>query len=317
MFTSRLGGDSGNSVKSSTGRRRTRAQVVQLEAQILDVLTADHPQSVRHVFYRLTDPRLPEPVEKSDQGYQQLQKRMVAMRRAGRLPYHWITDATRRGFHVSTFKHGGELITQFAALYRADLWRFTGTYVEVWCESRSIAGVIEDDCDELAVSLYPCGGFPSLSLVFEAAQEINRTLADSPIRRAVVLYVGDFDPAGLTIDRTTERELREHLSEGIELEFRRIAINADQIATYGLPTKPRKATDRRRPDIQETVEAEAMPAGELRRILRARIEAYLPEGALAATKAAEESERAGLRTLGIWAGVHGIKESINRMGGEI
>jgi hypothetical protein len=32
------------------------------------VLAADHPQSVRHCFYRMTDPRLPEPVEKSDRG---------------------------------------------------------------------------------------------------------------------------------------------------------------------------------------------------------------------------------------------------------
>src|SRR5690606_6384980 len=49
--------------------RRTKAQIEQLDEQILDVLATDHPQSVRHVFYRMTDPRLAEPVEKSDRGY--------------------------------------------------------------------------------------------------------------------------------------------------------------------------------------------------------------------------------------------------------
>ena len=39
--------------------RRTRARVDQLDAQIIAVLKEDHPQSVRHVFYRMTDPRLP------------------------------------------------------------------------------------------------------------------------------------------------------------------------------------------------------------------------------------------------------------------
>jgi hypothetical protein len=39
--------------------RRTRERIEQLDAQILDVLREDHPQSVRHVFYRMTDPRLP------------------------------------------------------------------------------------------------------------------------------------------------------------------------------------------------------------------------------------------------------------------
>ncbi len=67
--------------------RRTKAQVAQLEAQIVEVCEADHPVSVRHVFYRMTDPRLPEPVEKTEQGYKQVQKRVVEMRRAGRLPY--------------------------------------------------------------------------------------------------------------------------------------------------------------------------------------------------------------------------------------
>ena len=58
------------------GRRRTAAQVEQLERQIYEVLELDRPQSVRHVFYRLTDPRLPEPVEKSESGYRQVQQRL-------------------------------------------------------------------------------------------------------------------------------------------------------------------------------------------------------------------------------------------------
>ena len=33
-------------------RRRTKDQVEQLDRQIIEVLRADHPQSVRHVFYR-------------------------------------------------------------------------------------------------------------------------------------------------------------------------------------------------------------------------------------------------------------------------
>ena len=209
------------------------------------------------------------------------------------------------------------MIQAFASLYRADLWRFAARYVEVWVESRSLAGVVENDCRELAVSLYPSGGFASLSLTFEAAQEINRTLADSQCQRVVILYVGDFDPAGLTIDQAIERELRKHLIPALSLDFRRLGINADQIAAYDLPTKSRKTTDRRRPDIRETVEAEAMPAGELRRMLRAAIETYLPAGALETTKAAEESEREGLRSLGAWASVIGMDRAVERMGGRL
>ena len=36
-------------------RRRTDAQIAQLDSQIVGVLDDDHPQSVRHVYYRMTD----------------------------------------------------------------------------------------------------------------------------------------------------------------------------------------------------------------------------------------------------------------------
>lgn len=64
---------------------RTSDQIGQLDQLNIDVLTEDRPQSVRHVFYRMTDPRLPEPVEKSDNGYRHVQDRCVKLRRSGRV----------------------------------------------------------------------------------------------------------------------------------------------------------------------------------------------------------------------------------------
>ena len=87
---------------------------------------------------------------------------------------------------------------------------------------------------------------------------------------------------------------------GVPVTMQRIAINEEQIAQYDLPTKPRKSTERRRLDIEHTVEAEAMPAGLLRRLLRDKIESFLPTGALAAAKVAEESEREWLLEYSEW-----------------
>ena len=54
----------------------------------------------------------------------------------------------------------------------------------------------------------------------------------------------------------------------------------------------RKKGDRQALHIQETVEAEAMPAGIMKELLRQAIEEFLPKGALEAARVAEESERA-------------------------
>jgi hypothetical protein len=271
--------------------RRSRDRLEQLDAQILAVLRDDHPQSVRHLFYRMTDPRLPEPVEKSERGYRHVQDRCVKLRRARRLPYGWIVDATRRGYFVQTFGDSSEFLRRVAGMYRADLWRDSDFYAEVWVESRSIAGVVQGLCRDLAVPLYPAGGFSSITLAYEAAQGINAVHRG---REAVVFYVGDFDPAGVLIDEAIERELRTHLDSDVVLDFRRIAITEEQIERYDLPRKPRKLTDRRALHVTDTVEAEAMPAATLRSLLRTEIEALLPEHALKVAKVAEESERKGL-----------------------
>ncbi|MGR3494071.1 hypothetical protein [Citreimonas sp.] len=276
-------------------KRRTAAEVEQLDGQIIDVLREDHPQSVRHVFYRMTDPRLAEPVEKSDRGYRHVQERVKVLRRNGRVPYGWIADATRRGYHTSTFDDAADFLRSMAGLYRGDLWAQSQYYVEVWCESRSIAGVIQDTCQELAVSLYPCGGFSSITLAYEAAQTINRQIANG--KTCLIYYIGDYDPAGVLIDQSLEKELREHLNEFGAMCFWRLGITPEQIAEYDLPTKPRKTTDRRALHVQETVEAEAMPARILRDILRREIEAWLPPDALDAVKVAERSERDHIRRM--------------------
>lgn len=123
-------------------RRRPKTQIDQLDRQILDVLAEDHPQSIRHVFYRMTNPRLLEPDEKSDNGYNQVQHRCVQLRRDGRLPYGWISDATRRGYFVNTYRSAADFLRSMASEYRADLWQHADRYVEVWVESRSIAGIV-------------------------------------------------------------------------------------------------------------------------------------------------------------------------------
>jgi hypothetical protein len=258
-----------------------------LDRQIITELKVDHPQSCRHVYYRMTNPRLPEPVEKTDHGSDQILHRLKQLRLSGVVPYGWISDTTRCGYHVDTFDSAADFIRRVKGLYRADLWAQADYYVEVWAESRSIAGVIQADCEELAVSLYPAGGFTSMTLAYEAGIYI-KSVVEKTGKTPVILYIGDYDPAGVLIDLDIKTKLESHT--GFAIDFRRIAINEDQITRYDLPTKPRKASEKRAPHIKGTVEAEAMPAHILRDLLRREIEALLPPRALAVAKAAEESE---------------------------
>ena len=88
-----------------------------------------------------------------------------------------------------------------------------------------------------------------------------------------MLYVGDYDPAGVLIDGALIAELRTHSAHPVDIV--RLGINENQIEEHGLPTKPRKQSDLRRLDIQETVEAEAMDPNTLRAILDTAIDERL------------------------------------------
>jgi hypothetical protein len=56
------------------------------------------------------------------------------MRRSRVLPYDWLADATRWMRKPTTFGGIEEALRDCAALYRKDLWRDTGVYVEIWLE---------------------------------------------------------------------------------------------------------------------------------------------------------------------------------------
>ena len=275
-----------NSERSRKRRRRTKAQIAQLENRIVEILREDNPQSVRHVFYRLVDDQtLDVPVPKTEAGYNQVGDRLRKLRWSGRVDWRWVSDATRRGHFVTTYTSPADFVARTLGMYRLDEWAHADHRVEVWCESRSLAGTVQRTCEELGVDLYPAGDFASDTFVYEAAQEIE--YIGKP---TVLLYLGDYDPAGLLIDQDIIRKLREHLPDQ-DVELRRLAITAEQIEQYNLPTKPRKAGDRRRLDIEDTVEAEALPAGTLREMLRDAVDEYLPDGVRERTRRAEAVQR--------------------------
>jgi hypothetical protein len=280
-------------------KRLNPAEVTQLERQIYEVLKSSHPQSVRHAYYAMTNPRLPVWVpkgrvrnadgklSKNEPGYDCIQNRCVQMRRSGAIPYNWFADLSRTGFFTPTYHDAADFLETHIGAYRADLWKDSAYRCEVWVESRSLAASIMADCKELAVALYPAGGYTSLTFASKSAED-NNAVFNYDQRPLVILYIGDLDPHGIQIDRALETELRKHLNPSMEMFFRRIAITEEQVVEYDLPDKG---------EGERKVEGEAMPANILRQILRTEIESLLPTNALKVSKVAEDSERAWLKTM--------------------
>jgi hypothetical protein len=176
--------------------------------------------------------------------------------------------------------------------YRRALWANQRSYVECWCESDSVAGVINSGTDKWDVPLMTARGFFSEGYLYNAGEEI--AAVGKP---AFIYYFGDHDPSGLIIPEKIEEGLRRFAPEA-EIYFERVAVTPEQIRTWNLPGKPPKSTDSRGKNFDgQCVEIEAMPARTLRGMVEHCITHHVDDQQLAATLAVEREEQETLKQI--------------------
>jgi hypothetical protein len=219
------------------------------------------------------------------------------------LPMEWLADNTRVRYQADLHGSSSDALAGLAAYYRRDLWRSQPRHVEVWCESDSIGGVILDVTDAYGVAMLPARGQSGKRFVWDSAQSYRR--AGKPV---TVLYVGDFDPAGLDIGNSIEDRLARYGAPD-DLEFRRLAVTPWQVSALRLPghglnpNHPEPVLARFRAVCDEhglayeAVEAEALPPETLRLLVRDAIGGYIDRRQWDLELAVERSERDGLAAL--------------------
>jgi hypothetical protein len=269
--------------------RSTKAEIEARRDALRSVVAAMHPMTVRQVFYQAT---VRSVVEKTEQGYRKVQADLVQMRRAGRLPFHWITDNTRWQRKPQTFDSVEDALNETARLYRKALWTDADAYVEVWLEKDALSGVVFPVTAQFDVPLMVARGYASLSFLHSSAEYING------LDRPVYLYhLGDFDPSGVNAGEKIEETLRE-LAPKAEIHFERLAVTEQQIADWNLPTRPTKQSDSRAKNHGDiSVELDAIEPGRLRQSVSDAIELHLPKDQFEILKTAEASERQVLAVL--------------------
>ncbi len=267
--------------------RRDRSDIQTICDAMYRVLEAERPMTVRQVFYRMVGQGV---IGKSEKEYKSTVCRLLTrMRRRKELPYKWIADNTRWVRQPNTYSSAEEALRETARTYRRSLWDNQDAYVEIWLEKDALSGVIYDVTSKYDVPLMVVRGFSSLSFLYDAAETIAEM--DKP---TYLYYFGDYDPSGLMIPKTVERDLRE-LAPEADITFERIAVTPEQIASMNLPTRPTKTKGTHAQSFKgESVEVDTIPPPVLRSIVENCITQHIDESALEITKAAEQSERAAL-----------------------
>lgn len=267
--------------------RRTKAAINSLRQSLYELASEFQPLTVRQLFYRAVAVGL---IDKSQKSYSQDIVRLVGlMREEGQLPFDWIVDNTRWMRKPRTYSSLHSMLHYSQRTYRRAIWDDQKAYIEIWCESDSIAGVLGSVTDEYDVPLMPCSGQPSKSFLHSAAENI--ATQEKPCH---LYYFGDYDKAGMDISKRIHRDFERYLPSRCVWTFERVALNEAQILEFNLPTRPPKDA---RGGFTQTVELEAMTTQQLHSLCRHCIEQHIDECSLQRTRQVEELERETLATI--------------------
>jgi hypothetical protein len=271
--------------------RRTKAEMQDLRDEILAVLEADHPMTVRQVFYQLV---VRGAIEKTEQAYQGVVIRLLSeMRLDEDIEWSWIIDESRRTRQTQTFDSVADALADTAKYYRRSALRESDVYIEIWSEKEALSGIIYDVASEYDVPVVVSKGVPSLTQVFNSFKNIYR--AAKAEKQSYIYQFGDHDPSGCLIPEVIESRLDE-FSEKYNCcapLVERVALTPEQIEEYRLPSRPtkREGNNHAKKFEGDSTELDALPPNALRELVRECIERHIAAWQVEILRAAEDSER--------------------------
>jgi hypothetical protein len=206
------------------------------------------------------------------------------LRDTGVIPWEWISDETRTVTSWLAAATVRDYLRDRIDYARIDPWAGEPPPF-ILCESRSLAGVLHNLSYEYVVPIAAtngqCGGFlrTGLAPVLSAGQR--------------VLYLGDFDWQGAQIEANTRRVLEDLCGP---LAWERLAITEEQVDAHDLPRIAKPDRRYKPPRWHDAVETEALGQSFIVALVRARLEALLPEP-LEDVQERERRQRATVRAL--------------------
>lgn len=217
-----------------------RAKSLDLIEKVNKVITEyrekGYDLTLRQVYYQLVAADI---IPNKERSYKNLGSLVSDGRMAGLIDWMAIVDRTRNLRRNSHWSSPADIISSAMYSYQIDKWVGQENYVEVWVEKDALIGVVGQICTRLDVPYFSCRGYVSQSEMWSAAQRLE---GRSYKNNLVILHLGDHDPSGVDMSR----DIVDRLSTfGVDIQFKRIALNMNQIEEYDPPPNPTKVTDSR------------------------------------------------------------------------
>jgi hypothetical protein len=268
--------------------QQLKGENLALAAVATELLFKHKPDTVRGVMYSVVSAGwLPDTGKKS---YGRIQRLLNNLRKKGAIPFNWIVDNVRSTIKPSSWSGIEDYADTVADCYRKDFWASLPEYVALIVEKDTVAGRVAPVTKEFDVSLHPLRGYSSTSFAWSIARELE--CIDKPV---TIYYIGDHDPSGRDIERSVITSLKAYGND-IEFEWQRLAVRPEQFDQYQIiPLEPKQKDVRYAKFVEQygerCAEVEAVPATDLREMVRDAILAHIPADDWARLQQIEQQER--------------------------
>lgn len=276
--------------------RRAREIISEFARQGFRALT------LRSIYYQFV---ARDYIENNFQSYKRLADILNCARLAGEIDWSSITDNVRNLDTPSAWDDGVDMMNSAASWFRRNPWEDRDVRIEVWVEKDAVVGFVQPVTRRYRVPLFACRGYTSQSEAYSAGKRIGRYIAEG--KRVLVLHLGDHDPSGIDMSRDNEQRLRmfSGTEDDSDFEFRRIALNWDQIQQYNPPANFAKITDSRARGPggyiatygEDSYELDALSPTAIDEIITANIEPEVDQESWDAVMAEEAATQGELETL--------------------
>jgi hypothetical protein len=241
------------------------------------------PTSIRFIYYELVQHN---PAVLAQFTGQQTPSQITAtaamwLREEGLVPWEWVIDEGRSVTAYTYAKSVAEYVKDSVDDASIDRWGGNPPPLII-CEAATFGGVVE----RAFAADYRCAVTATKG---QAGGYLHTDVMPYVRDGRRVLYVGDYNIAGGHIEENTRRVLEAEVGP---LNWKRVAMLPDQAA--GLPTVIKKDNRYRPPRRYKSVEVEALGQGKVLGLLRAELDALLPEP-LDRVRVREERERKRVR----------------------
>ena len=110
-------------------------------------------------------------------------------------------------------------------------------YVEVWLEKDAAVETFRAIVNDRHVRVVPNRGHSSVAFFNRNVDRLKEKYTEG--KQPHILYFGDLDPSGEVMDKVYKRKFIEN---GLEVDFKRLAVTDEQMEKFGLLKNPDPVT---------------------------------------------------------------------------